>query len=117
MLKRSPGRFGSELGKTTGWIHRAVAKQQNVKQISGCNYIELNKDGLVIEVEGKRETIPCDSVITCIGQVSNREEFESRIDDEQYSAKIEVIGGAKLASAIDAKRAIFEALQVARKID
>ncbi|WP_394228757.1 FAD-dependent oxidoreductase [Pseudoalteromonas spongiae] len=116
MLKRSPGRFGSDLGKTTGWIHRAVAKQQNVQQISGCNYVELNKDGLVIEVDGKQQTIPCDSVITCIGQVSNTNTFESQLENGKYASKIDVIGGAKLASAIDAKRAIFEALQVARKI-
>ena len=116
MLKRSPGRFGSDLGKTTGWIHRAVAMQQNVQQISGCNYVELNKDGLVIEVDGKQQTIPCDSVITCIGQVSNTNTFESQLENGKYASKIDVIGGAKLASAIDAKRAIFEALQVARKI-
>jgi 2,4-dienoyl-CoA reductase (NADPH2) len=116
MLKRSPGRFGSDLGKTTGWIHRAVAKQQNVKQISGCNYIELNKKGLVIELDGNKQTIPCDSVITCIGQVSNTDTFATELENGKYASKIEVIGGAKLASAIDAKRAIFEALQVARKI-
>lgn len=116
MLKRSPGRFGSDLGKTTGWIHRAVAKQQNVTQISNCQYVELNKEGLVIEVDGQRQTIPCDSVITCIGQVSNTDSFQSIMQNDQYAAKIDVIGGAKLASAIDAKRAIFEALQVARKI-
>lgn len=116
MLKRSPGRFGSDLGKTTGWIHRAVAKQQNVKQISGCNYIELNKNGLVIEIDGEKQTIPCDSVITCIGQVSNTDSFNKELENGKYASKIDVIGGAKLASAIDAKRAIFEALQVARKI-
>jgi len=95
---------------------RAVAKQQNVKQISGCNYIELNKEGLVIEVDGNKQTIPCDSVITCIGQVSNTDTFATELENGKYASKIEVIGGAKLASAIDAKRAIFEALQVARKI-
>lgn len=112
MLKRSAGRFGAGLGKTTGWIHRAVAKQQHVEQIAGCNYKELNKDGLVIEVDGIERTIECDSVIACIGQVSNEESFATL----KEQANIHVIGGAKLAADIDAKRAIFEALQVARQI-
>jgi 2,4-dienoyl-CoA reductase (NADPH2) len=112
MLKRSPGRFGSGLGKTTGWIHRAVAKQQQVEQIAGCNYKELNKDGLVIEIDGQERLIPCDSVIACIGQVSNEESFGSL----KEQSNVHVIGGAKLAADIDAKRAIFEALQVARQI-
>ena len=64
----------------------------------------------------KNQTIPCDSVITCIGQVSNTDAFTNHLENEKYASKIDVIGGAKLASAIDAKRAIFEALQVARKI-
>ena len=51
-------------------------------------------------------------MIACIGQVSNTETF----DNQTENAKVHVIGGAKLAAAIDAKRAIFEALQVARKI-
>ena len=44
--------------------------------------------------------------------MSNDELFKSQAEN----AKVHVIGGAKLAAAIDAKRAIFEALQVARQI-
>ena len=112
MLKRSPGRFGADLGKTTGWIHRAVAKQQQVEQIAGCQYIELNRDGLVIEVDGERKTLKADTVIACIGQESNQDVFS----EFKEKANVHVIGGAKLAAAIDAKRAIFEALQIARTI-
>ncbi|MEQ5875108.1 FAD-dependent oxidoreductase [Pseudoalteromonas sp. NFXS39] len=112
MLKRSAGRFGSELGKTTGWIHRQVAKQHDVKQIAECQYISFDEKGLKITVKGEEQILDVDTVIACIGQVSNTETFEK----ETENAKVHVIGGAKLAAAIDAKRAIFEALQVARKI-
>ena len=112
MLKRSAGRFGSELGKTTGWIHRQVAKQHGVKQIADCQYQSFDKSGLTINVAGETQVLPVDTVIACIGQVSNNEVLENYAD----IAKVHVIGGAKLAAAIDAKRAIFEALQVARSI-
>ena len=112
MLKRSEGRFGSELGKTTGWIHRQVAKQHNVKQLSECEYLGFDSQGLKIKHKGEEQYLDVDTVIACIGQVSNDEIFnKDALPDNHH-----VIGGAKLAAAIDAKRAILEALQVARKI-
>ncbi|MFL3652280.1 MAG: FAD-dependent oxidoreductase [Pseudoalteromonas sp.] len=112
MLKRSAGRFGSELGKTTGWIHRQVAKQHGVKQIADCQYQSFDNNGLTITVAGETQVLPVDTVIACIGQVSNDEVLK----EHGENAKVHVIGGAKLAAAIDAKRAIFEALQIARSI-
>ena len=112
MLKRSAGRFGSELGKTTGWIHRQVAKHHGVEQIAGCEYVAFSNEGLLVRVNGEDKWLDVDTVIACIGQVSNDRLFNKEtLPDNQH-----VIGGAKLASAIDAKRAIYEALQVARKI-
>ncbi|MEJ2911948.1 NADPH-dependent 2,4-dienoyl-CoA reductase [Pseudoalteromonas sp. C12FD-1] len=112
MLKRSAGRFGSGLGKTTGWIHRQVAKQHGVKQIADCQYHSFDNNGLTITVEGEKQVLPVDTVIACIGQVSNNELLKAHAEN----ANVHVIGGAKLAAAIDAKRAIFEALQIARSI-
>ncbi|MCF6442424.1 FAD-dependent oxidoreductase [Pseudoalteromonas luteoviolacea] len=112
MLKRSSGRFGSGLGKTTGWIHRAVAKHHNVEQLAGCEYVSFSNNGLVVRIDGKEQTLDVDTVIACIGQTSNESDF----DKESLPNNHHVIGGALLASAIDAKRAIYEALQVARKI-
>ncbi|MFY8274939.1 FAD-dependent oxidoreductase [Pseudoalteromonas sp. SSDWG2] len=113
MLKRSEGRFGSTLGKTTGWIHRQVAKMQGVEQISQCQYVRFDADGLHILVNGEPRTLDVDTVIGCIGQTSNDEYFKQAQDK---AASVHVIGGAKLASEIDAKRAIKEALMVARAI-
>lgn len=112
MLKRSAGRFGGGLGKTTGWIHRRIAKQHGVNQIAECEYLSFDNNGLTIKVAGEHKVLNVDTVIACIGQVSNDEIIASNQD----KANVYVIGGAKLASAIDAKRAIFEALQVARAI-
>ncbi|TMP67232.1 NADPH-dependent 2,4-dienoyl-CoA reductase, partial [Pseudoalteromonas ruthenica] len=108
----SAGRFGSDLGKTTGWIHRQVAKHHGVEQIAGCEYVAFSNEGLLVRVNGEEQLLDVDTVIACIGQVSNDRLF----DKEALPYNHHVIGGAKLASAIDAKRAIYEALQVARKI-
>ncbi|WMN60090.1 FAD-dependent oxidoreductase [Pseudoalteromonas xiamenensis] len=112
MLKRSEGSFGKDLGKTTGWIHRAVAKHHNVKQHSNCEYIRFDKQGLLIKQNGVETLLDVDTVIACIGQESNDHLFNK----DAMPANQHVIGGAKLAAAIDAKRAIAEALEVARTI-
>ncbi|RZM72747.1 NADPH-dependent 2,4-dienoyl-CoA reductase [Pseudoalteromonas rubra] len=112
MLKRSEGRFGSNLGKTTGWIHRAVAKHHNVEQIAECEYISFDSKGLLIKQGEKERVLDVDTVVACIGQTSN----DALFNKDAMPANQHVIGGAKLAAAIDAKRAIYEALQVARKI-
>ncbi len=115
MLKRSEGRFGSTLGKTTGWIHRQVAKMQGVEQIAGCQYTRFDKQGLHITVNGESRILDVDTVIGCIGQTSNDSELK-QAQETHMSTEVHVIGGAKLASEIDAKRAIKEALMVAREI-
>lgn len=73
---------------------------------------QLDNQGLTVRVAGEEQLLDVDTVIACIGQVSN----DSLFDKEVLPENQHVIGGAKLAAAIDAKRAIAEALQVARKI-
>lgn len=114
MLKRSAGRFGKGLGKTTGWIHRKVAKMHDVEQIGECQYERFDNEGLHIRVNGEAKVLNVDTVIGCIGQTANDAQFKQV--DQQHSAQVHVIGGAKLAAEIDAKRAIKEALLVAREI-
>ena len=46
MFKRSKGKFGGKLGKTTGWIHRANLKKQNVKFINEVQYTKIDDSGL-----------------------------------------------------------------------
>ena len=73
LLQRKKGKIGAGLGKTTGWIHRTVMKKRGVEEISGCKYVEINNDGLVIERgEGDkktRQTLEVDTVVLCAGQV------------------------------------------------
>lgn len=114
LLQRKPGRLGSTLGKTTGWIHRATLKKRQVEEISGCKYIEVNDDGLVIERAGQRTTLPVDTVILCAGQEPLRTLEKPLVEAKK---KVFLIGGSLLASELDAKRAIDQGTRLAAVIE
>ncbi|MEE9438427.1 MAG: FAD-dependent oxidoreductase, partial [Saprospiraceae bacterium] len=113
LLKRSGGKFGKSLGKTTGWIHRASLNKKGVIQIANVEYLEIDKEGFHINANGKKMILPVDNVIVCAGQVS-----DSKLYDELKlkMSNVHIIGGAKLASQLDAKRAIKEASELASKL-
>lgn len=113
MIKRSPGAFGRTLGKSTGWILRKELKDLSVRQISDAKYLKIDLDGLHIELQGRAEVIPADTIVVCAGQVSVRglaDELETR------GQSVHVIGGARLAGELDAKRAIFEGALIGNQV-
>lgn len=113
MVKRSPGHFGRTLGKSTGWILRKELKDLGVRQIGEAKYLKIDTEGLHIEVQGRIEVIPADTIVVCAGQESVRglaDELEER------GQSVHVIGGAKFAGELDAKRAIFEGTLVGNRV-
>lgn len=110
MLKRSNSKFGATLGKTTGWIHKTSLEDRKVNQISGVTYKAIEADGVVIEVKGETKKIPCDTVVVCAGQDSNRALLEPL---QKANIPVHLIGGADLASELDAKRAIDQGTRLA----
>ena len=107
MLKRSTTPFGSTLGRTTGWVHRAELQRNGVKMIKGVEYRKIDDAGVHIAVDGKETCIPADSVVICAGQVPlgpfPQKEFHR-------------IGGAKAAGELDAKRAMLEGAELAARL-
>ncbi len=116
LLQRKPERHGKRLGKTTGWIHRAALKMKNVEMIGGVNYEKIDTDGLHVSFGEARENptlIACDNVVLCAGQVSER----SLADALETAGKtVHVIGGADVASELDAKRAIDQGTRLAASL-
>lgn len=117
MLQRKDAAFGKTLGMTTGWIHRAELRRAKVQMIGDVTYRRIDDEGIHITVgsDGKAEdiTLACDSVVICAGQTSE----DSLVRDlEAIKIPAHVIGGAKLASELDAKRAIREAVELAAAI-
>ena len=109
MLQRSPGSMGKRLGKTTGWVHRLEIAQARVKQISGVTYKNIDDQGLHIEVNDESRLIEADTIILCAGQESVCELGDTL---GGVNNNIHIIGGAKEAGELDAKRAFEEGVRL-----
>ena len=116
LLQRKPGKHGANLGKTTGWIHRATLKMNNVRMIGGVNYERVSDQGLLISY-GENRTDPTwlevDNVVLCAGQLPLRD-----LQEPLLAAGIDthVIGGADVATELDAKRAIDQGSRLAARL-
>ncbi|MFE1597163.1 FAD-dependent oxidoreductase [Nocardia sp. NPDC058705] len=113
LLQRKSTPFGKDLGKTTGWVHRAALKAKGVEQVGGVNYDRIDDAGLHISFGEKHENprvIEVDNVIICAGQESVRE-----LEEPLRAAGVDLhlIGGADLAAELDAKRAINQGTRLA----
>lgn len=116
LLQRKTGKLGAKLGKTTGWIHRAILKMNNVQMIADVNYERIGDEGLLVSYGDKRENptwIDVDNIVLCAGQIPLRE-----LEEPLQAAGIEshVIGGADVASELDAKRAIDQGSRLAARL-
>ncbi len=113
MLKRSPGKAGKNLGKTTGWIHRETLRKLGVHQLSSVEYIKIDDNGLYIRHQGEEKCLEVDHIVICAGQESVNELAESL---QSMGSKVHLIGGALKAGEIDAARAIREGYELALKL-
>ena len=113
LLQRKSTKPGATLGKTTGWIHRSVLKRNRVKFLVGVRYLSIDDRGLHIEHEGQVELLDVDTIVVCAGQESETE-LAGQLEEAEIGYHL--IGGARKAAEVDAKRAIFEAYEVADKL-
>jgi len=111
LMQRKETKLGAGLGKTTGWIHRLSLKKSGVQMLSGVEYQKISESGLHIKHKGEEKVIEADSIIVCAGQLSNSDLF-AKLEALGHK-NIHLIGGAKLALEIDAKKAIREGVKVA----
>lgn len=109
LLQRRSTPIGKDLGKTSGWAHRAVLKQSGVRQVRGVSYTRIDDDGLHYELDGVAHVVACDTVVLCAGQESVRGLHEALGE----RPGVHLIGGADLATELDAKRAIDQGTRVA----
>jgi len=118
LLQRKDSSVGKNLGKTSGWVHRATLKMKGVEMLAGCQYDMIDDEGLHITVNGEYRVLEVDNVIVCAGQESNRALADELIaaGAETQGMNVHVIGGADLASELDAKRAIDQGSRLAAAI-
>ncbi|RME97562.1 MAG: NADPH-dependent 2,4-dienoyl-CoA reductase [Bacteroidetes bacterium] len=113
LLKRSKGKHGKHLGKTTGWAHRASLKMKGVKMLSQVTYKKVDDAGLHITVNGEPLVLDVEHVVICAGQEPLRE-LQAELEAAQM--KVHLIGGAFEAKELDAKAAIKQAAELAAEL-
>lgn len=110
LLQRKAEKIGRRLGKTTGWVHRAVLRMRGVEMVPGVTYERIAPEGVHVVVEGAARLIECDTVVLCAGQVSERSLADALAG---RGIEVHVIGGADVAAELDAKRAIDQGVRLA----
>ena len=114
LLQRKTSALGAGLGKTSGWVHRAQLKKHAVRMLRGVQYKAVTDEGLWVEMTGQDQLLRVDTIVVCAGQESVKDLMPSA--EQNTLANYHIIGGAKLAAELDAKRAIREGAEIAAKL-
>ncbi|CAM9162801.1 NADPH-dependent 2,4-dienoyl-CoA reductase [Acinetobacter bereziniae] len=114
LMQRKTTPLGIGLGKTSGWVHRAQLKKHAVKMLRGVQYKAVTNEGLWIESNSHDQLLRVDTIVVCAGQESVKDLMPK--EGESTLANYHIIGGAKLAGELDAKRAIREGAEIAAKL-
>ncbi|WP_288689172.1 NADPH-dependent 2,4-dienoyl-CoA reductase [uncultured Acinetobacter sp.] len=114
LLQRKTTPLGAGLGKTSGWVHRAQLKKNGVRMLRGVQYKAITEEGLWVETAGHDQLLRVDTIVVCAGQESVKHLVPEQ--GEKTLANYHIIGGAKLAAELDAKRAIREGAELAAKL-
>jgi 2,4-dienoyl-CoA reductase (NADPH2) len=86
-------------------VHRAELARHGVRMLKGVEYRRIDNRGVHIATEGSEAVVPADTVIICAGQVPRREVRGTH-----------VIGGAREAGELDAKRAMREGAELGARL-
>jgi 2,4-dienoyl-CoA reductase (NADPH2) len=116
LLQRKDEALGRGLGKTSGWVHRAVLQKKQVEMVKGARYDKIDDDGLHISFgkdHAESRLIEADTIVLCAGQESVRGLYDELIE---AGVEAHIIGGADLAVEVDAKRAIRQGTELAARI-
>jgi 2,4-dienoyl-CoA reductase (NADPH2) len=110
LLQRKSTKVGAGLGKTTGWAHRVGLLNKGVNMLAGVEYLKIDDAGLHIKINDEVKVLEVDNVIICAGQEPLRELVEG------LTKPYQLIGGADVATELDAKRAIKQGTLVAMEV-
>jgi 2,4-dienoyl-CoA reductase (NADPH2) len=78
--------------------------------IAGVDYVKIDDQGLHIQVNNKPQILAVDNIILCAGQEPFKDLWKGL---EERNIKTHLIGGADVASELDAKRAIRQGAELA----
>ena len=110
MFQRGAKKIGARLGKSTGWIHRTKLNKRGVTAVSGCTYEKIDEKGLHYSTNGETHLLEVDTIVLCAGQESEQE-LANQLTG--VITHLNLIGGARVATELDAMRAIDEGTRLA----
>ncbi|MDO8598274.1 MAG: NADPH-dependent 2,4-dienoyl-CoA reductase [Sulfuricaulis sp.] len=110
LLQRKTSKVGDGLAKTTGWARRLLLQKRGVSMAAAVEYLRIDDDGLHIAIDGKPRLLAVDTIVICAGQEPRRELVDGL---KTAGLAYTLIGGADVATELDARRAIAQATQVA----
>lgn len=113
LLQRKPSKNGANLAKTTGWIHRLTLHRRGIEMLNAVEYLKIDDQGLHIRRNGQTDCLEVDNVILCAGQEPYCPLYKSL---EQRGISVSLIGGADIATELDARRAIKQGMDLAYKL-
>ncbi|MFN7252042.1 MAG: FAD-dependent oxidoreductase [Anaerobacillus sp.] len=113
MLQRGKA-FARGIGKTTRWATIMELKMKKVEMIGGISEYRSIENGAVSYLQnGKQHSVAADLVVYASGQLPNNSLYNRLIEKGK---QVHIIGGAKDAGDLDAKKAIYDGAIVARLI-
>jgi 2,4-dienoyl-CoA reductase (NADPH2) len=110
LLQRKETKVGEGLAKTTGWIRRTLLRRRGVRMLAGAVYERIDDAGLHLSVDGVPQVLAVDTIVVCAGQEPRRELADALARE---GIAFTLIGGADVATELDAKRAIDQGTRVA----
>ena len=113
LFQRKPDKPGATLGKSTGWILKAKLRKAQVTMVTGVQYERIDDEGLHYTLQGQPHCLPVDHVVLCTGQESNLSLMKALKED---GITAHAIGGAHIASELDAVRAIDEGTRLGLRL-
>jgi 2,4-dienoyl-CoA reductase (NADPH2) len=81
--------------------------------LKGVEYRRIDAAGIHIALEGAEAVIPADTIIVCVGQEPQRELANALA---AIGRAAHLIGGAREAGELDAKRAMLEGAELAARL-
>ncbi len=97
---------GKDIGQSTRWTVFAELKRLGVQILTNAKAVKIERDGVLMEVEGEKRRLEAGSVILAVGSLSENELYTQLIERHR---EVYLIGDAqKIGKAIDAVREGFE---------
>lgn len=113
LLQRSKS-FARGIGKTTRWATLMELKQQRIKMVGGIEaYQHINGQSVSFTINDEEQTATADSVVLAAGQLIND---NLAVALRNKGKSVHIIGGAKDALGLDAKKAIHDGATLAREL-